>query len=122
MKKYFEILGLNETATLEEVKSVYRKLALEFHPDRNHGNKEAEEKMKQINLAYEKVSDYVSRHYSEPQPKKQAEQKNSFWEEQIILIKRMNKKDRIQYYSSLWARYSEATYSQLDELSRIVCG
>ena len=123
MKKYFEILGINETASLEEVKSAYRKLALEHHPDRNHGNKEAEEMMKQINLAYEKVSDYVSRRYSEPQPKKkQAEQKSSFWENEIIKIKCMNPEERIPYFASLWARYAEATYLQLEEVSRIVCG
>lgn len=49
---YYELLGLDKTADAKEVKSAYRKLAMQYHPDRNPDNAEAEEKFKQINEAY----------------------------------------------------------------------
>lgn len=56
-KDYYEILGVPRNATLEEIKKAYRRLALKYHPDRNKGNKEAEEKFKEITEAYEVLSD-----------------------------------------------------------------
>jgi molecular chaperone DnaJ len=56
-KDYYQILGVPRSSTDEELKKAYRKLALNFHPDRNHGNKEAEEKFKEINEAYSVLSD-----------------------------------------------------------------
>ena len=49
---YYELLGLDKTADAKEIKSAYRKLAMQYHPDRNPDNAEAEEKFKQINEAY----------------------------------------------------------------------
>lgn len=57
MKNYYEILGLKETATIDEIKKAYRKLAMQHHPDRNQGNKKSEEEFKQINEAYSTLSD-----------------------------------------------------------------
>ena len=54
---YYDLLGVSKTATEEDIKKAYRKLALKYHPDRNPGNKEAEEKFKQINEAYAVLSD-----------------------------------------------------------------
>lgn len=54
---YYKILGVSRDATDEEIKKAYRKLALKYHPDRNQGSKEAEEKFKEICEAYEVVSD-----------------------------------------------------------------
>ena len=54
---YYELLGVSKTATEGDIKKAYRKLALKYHPDRNPGNKEAEEKFKKINEAYAVLSD-----------------------------------------------------------------
>ncbi len=54
---YYAILGVERTATADEIKSAYRKLARQYHPDVNPNNPEAEEKFKQINEAYEVLSD-----------------------------------------------------------------
>ncbi|WP_317131453.1 molecular chaperone DnaJ [Panacibacter ginsenosidivorans] len=54
---YYEILGVSKTATAEELKKAYRKVAMQYHPDRNPGDKTAEEKFKQAAEAYEVLSD-----------------------------------------------------------------
>ncbi|MCB2188339.1 MAG: J domain-containing protein [Deltaproteobacteria bacterium] len=56
-KNYYQVLGVEKTATPEELKKAYRKLALQYHPDRNKDNPEAEEKFKEINEAYAVLSD-----------------------------------------------------------------
>jgi len=60
-RDYYEILGLTKGATPEEIKKAYRKVAIQFHPDKNQGNKEAEEKFKEAAEAYEVLSDVNKR-------------------------------------------------------------
>ena len=56
-KDLYEVLELQKGASEEEIKKAYRRLAKKYHPDLNPGNKEAEEKMKEVNAAYEILSD-----------------------------------------------------------------
>ena len=56
-RDYYEILGVSRTCTEQELKSSYRKLAMQYHPDRNPGDKEAEEKFKEASEAYSVLSD-----------------------------------------------------------------
>ncbi|MEN3189422.1 MAG: molecular chaperone DnaJ [Atribacterota bacterium] len=56
-KDYYEILGINKDATTDEIKKAYRKLALKYHPDRNSSDSNAEAKFKEINEAYQVLSD-----------------------------------------------------------------
>ena len=60
-KDFYEILGVAKTATAEEIKKAYRKLAIKYHPDRNPGDTVAEEKFKEISNAYEVLSDQSKR-------------------------------------------------------------
>jgi curved DNA-binding protein len=60
-KDYYKILGLDKAATQDEIKKAYRKLAMKHHPDRNAGNKSAEEKFKEITEANEVLSDPYKR-------------------------------------------------------------
>jgi molecular chaperone DnaJ len=56
-RDYYEVLGISKTADKEEIKKAYRRLALKYHPDRNPGNKEAEEKFKEATEAYDVLCD-----------------------------------------------------------------
>jgi molecular chaperone DnaJ len=62
-KDYYEMLGVHRNATDAELKRAYRRLAHEHHPDKNPGNKESEDKFKEINEAYEVLSDAQKRTY-----------------------------------------------------------
>lgn len=61
MEDLYKVLGVEKSATQDEIKKAYRNLAFKYHPDRNEGSKEAEEKLKEINAAYSVLGDPVQR-------------------------------------------------------------
>ena len=60
-KDYYAVLGVGKTASAEEIKKAFRKLAVKYHPDRNPNDKSAEERFKEISKAYEVLSDSEKR-------------------------------------------------------------
>lgn len=56
-RDYYEVLGISKDASEQEIKKAYRKMAMKYHPDKNQGNKESEEQFKEVNEAYEVLSD-----------------------------------------------------------------
>lgn len=60
-RDYYEILGVNKNASDDEIKKAYRKLAVKYHPDKNPGDKIAEEKFKEASEAHEVLSDKQKR-------------------------------------------------------------
>lgn len=63
-KDYYQILGVGRNASAEDIRKAYRKLAMKYHPDRNPGDKQAEERFKEINEAYQVLNDPQKRaHY-----------------------------------------------------------
>ena len=85
---HYELLGVQRNATELEIKKAYRKLAMQYHPDRNPGDKEAEIKFKQVQDAYETLTDLGRRatynaQKPEPKPKPTPKPKKSSFESNV---------------------------------------
>lgn len=77
MKDYYTILKVSKNSTAEEIKKAYRKLAVEFHPDRNQGDAKKAEIFREINEAYEIIGDEIKRkQYDEGGTKNKKESKS----------------------------------------------
>ena len=61
VKDYYRLMGVEREASDEEIKKAYRKLALQYHPDRNRGNSDCEEHLKEVNEAYQVLGDEEKR-------------------------------------------------------------
>lgn len=72
-RNYYDILGVARDATVDEIKKAFRRLARQYHPDLNPNDKKAEEKFKDINEAYEVLSD--------PTKRSQYDQLGKFWQQ-----------------------------------------
>ncbi len=72
-KDYYKTLGVSKSASQDEIKKAYRKLAVKYHPDKNSGNKEAENKFKEIGEAYEVLKD--------PEKRKKYDQLGANWKQ-----------------------------------------
>src|SRR5687768_5011751 len=72
-KDYYSVLGVGKKASQDEIKKAYRKLAVKYHPDKNQGNKSAEEKFKEISEANEVLGD--------PEKRKQYDKLGANWKQ-----------------------------------------
>ena len=61
-RDFYEVLGISKSASPDEIKKSYRKLAMKYHPDKNAGNKDAEVKFKEVKEAYEILSNKKEMH------------------------------------------------------------
>ena len=102
-RDYYEVLGLKKGASVEELKKAYRKLAVKYHPDKNQGDKQAEERFKEINEAYAVLSD----------PKKKEQQQK---QENKGGGKDQEKKDQADQKKKEEQKKQEAARQQADKL------
>lgn len=99
-RNYFELLGIAQDATSEEIKQAYRQLARKCHPDLNPGDKEAEEHFKRLNEAYEVLSD--------PEKRAQYEEYSSFWKQKGF-------RQRVSQFS-----FNKIDFSDLGDFNKFV--
>ena len=72
-KDYYQILGVSRNATLDEIKKAYRKIAMRYHPDKNPGDKRAEERFKEASMAYQTLIELGTQHVGDKSPRTDTE-------------------------------------------------
>ena len=124
MKDYYKILEITTTATKDEIKKAYRKLAKQFHPDKNGGNKEAEVKFKEIAEAYETLSDDVKRSVYDLQMKQKKQEMIKQQEElrHREVLRRQEELKRQEIERQNAQRVSAAQNSNSASLGKVVGG
>lgn len=115
-RNYYQILGISRDATVDEIKKAYRRLARQYHPDVNPGNKAAEEQFKDINEAYDILSDVDKR--------SEYDQYSRFWKQKGFPVKAGMKVPGFKGWGE--ARSNQATseekidYSEYPEFNKFV--
>ncbi len=106
---YYNILGLNKTATLEEIKKAYRKLARKYHPDLNQNDKDAKQKFQQVNESHEVLSD--------PEKRKKYDQHGKDWKhsDDIEKMRKNQQQSSGSYNQNYSGAQSEGDFSDFFE-------
>lgn len=121
-KNLYSILGLSEKATPEEIKKSYRKLSLQYHPDKNPGNAEAEEKFKEITAAYSILSD--------PDKKQRYDLTGSISDDPInhFSVSRYDIVIEVSYEQLIFGQKKEIKFKEMimvnengDEIEKVIC-
>lgn len=100
-KDYYSILGVSRSATDKDLKATYRRLARQYHPDVNPGNKSAEQRFKEINQAYEVLSD--------PEKRKKYDQYGENWEHGEQYAEAMRHQQQQQQYQQQQQQHQQQT-------------
>ena len=103
MEDIYDVLGLTTSATQEEIKSAYRSLAFKYHPDKNPGNREAEEKFKIINYAYSILSNDLKRSKYDNHNNAYSSEESAFTQERAMY----------QFMESMYAYAAELTMQNI---------